>query len=188
MNDKNSHQQAEDITRANNNLNDEMGKSLTANQVAPTQSSLGGGGRADDYSDHPEDSFDDEEEYSEYGSEYETDEDGEDENNNYDDDHDDGEDPPLSLEELLYSASSYHAIIQPVASTMILAALASVYINDDASRAMGAEQFASAYNVWTVDSDNGVGGNLLASVGNTLVMVCVIGAMTFGIVLLYKYR
>ena len=107
-----------------------------------------------------------------------------------DDSVDDGEGPVLSLEELLYSINSYHAIIQPVSATMIFAALASVFINTDASRAFGEEQFASAYNVWQVDSsgDGNIGKNLLVSLGNTFVMVLVIGTMTFGIVLLYKYR
>lgn len=104
------------------------------------------------------------------------------------DDREQGDEPPLSLEELLYSASSYHAIVRPVSATMILAALASVFINDDESRELGEEQFASAYNVWQVDKSGNVGKNLLASVGNTFIMVLAIGSMTFGIVLLYKYR
>ena len=172
--------------------NFEMGESLTANQVAPSSSSMGGGGQEshDQYIDHPteEDTFDDydddvsEDDYSEY----EDDDDGEE----YGDETGRDKEAPLSLEELLYSASSYHAIIQPVSATMMLAALASVYINTEASREFGAEQFASAYNVWHVDNDGSgnVGKNLLASVGNTFVMVLVIGTMTFGIVLLYKYR
>jgi hypothetical protein len=118
-------------------------------------------------------------------------EDDEDDYTDDEEDDDDDETSPLSLEELLYSASSYHAIVRPVSTTMILAALASVYINNDASRAFGEEQFASAYNVWQVDTSNSggnVGMNLLASIGNTFIMVLVIGTMTFGIVLLYKYR
>lgn len=169
----------------------EMGESLTANQVAPSSSSMGGGAHElhDQYIDHPtEDTFDeyDDDVSEDDYSEYEDDDDGEE----YEDENGHDKEPPLSLEELLYSASSYHAIIQPVSATMILAALASVYINTEASREFGAEQFASAYNVWHVDNDGSgnVGKNLLASVGNTFVMVLVIGTMTFGIVLLYKYR
>ena len=111
-------------------------------------------------------------------------------NNSDTDSNEECDEAALSLEELLYSASSYHAIVQPVSFTMIFAALASVYINNDASREFGEEQFASSYNVWQVDhSDNSSNfKNLMASVGNTLIMVTVIGSMTFGIVLLYKYR
>ena len=189
--------------------NHDMVESLTANQVAPSASSRGGAGSLlsgrgegagegvpsqgsnyDEYNDNPShDRFEnDEDDESQSDDEYSDDEDEyEDED---DEENEDDEEPTLSLDELLYSASSYHAIIQPVSATMILAALASVYINTDASRQFGEEQFASAYNVWHVDNDGSghAGKNLLVSVGNTFIMVLVIGTMTFGIVLLYKYR
>lgn len=191
--------------------NQDMGESLTANQVSPTPSTMGGAGLSggagggdeaprhasyDEYNDHPTTShghgtFDSEYEDGSQSDKYSDDDEDQDySDDDEEDDEDDGDEPPLSLDELLYSASSYHAIIQPVSATMILAALASVYINTDASRQFGEEQFASAYNVWQVDNDGSghAGKNLIVSVGNTLVMVLVIGTMTFGIVLLYKYR
>lgn len=97
----------------------------------------------------------------------------------------------LSVGELLYSISSYHAIMRPVSVTMTLAALAAVYINNEMTMEMGEEQFASAYNVWKIDNSAGGASNgkqLAASIVNTLVMITVIAAMTFGIVILYKYR
>lgn len=100
---------------------------------------------------------------------------------------DDDEEPSLSLDELMYSAGSFHAITRPVSLTMILAALAAVYINNEETMAAEEAQFAESYQVWDLDSGSW-SKNLLASVGNAFVMVLVIAAMTFGIVLLYKYR
>jgi hypothetical protein len=158
-----------------------MGDSLTANPITPyhskndTASDMASSSTMQ-FNDNPRVDFDDESSYSsgESDEEYE--------------DGDDGEEAPLSLEEVLYSANSYNAIVRPVSATMILAALASVYVNNDASREMGEQQFSSAYNVWQLDGNSSVGKNLAMSIANTLVMVSVIGAMTFGIVLLYKYR
>lgn len=104
----------------------------------------------------------------------------------------DDEEPPLSFNELMYSANSFHAITRPVSLTMILAAMAAVYINNEETMAEGEAQFAQSYQVWDLDSGSGGNGtwskNLLASIGNAFVMVLVIAAMTFGIVFLYKYR
>jgi presenilin 1 len=93
----------------------------------------------------------------------------------------------ISLQELLYSSSSYHAIAKPVTITMILASLAVVLVNNDETRAEGEQAMASAYQVWTVDSSKAT-TNLALSLANALVMVSVICAMTFVIVLLYKFR
>jgi len=96
----------------------------------------------------------------------------------------------LSVEELLYSSSSYHAIATPVSITMILSALAVVFINTDETIAQGEAALSSAYEAF----DNTAGGNATTaetvgiSVVNALIIVCAIGAMTFVIVLLYKYR
>jgi hypothetical protein len=169
----------------------EMTESLTANPVTPyTEASatvpVQSGDRNDNYSesfdDHPVNVGEGSESFS---SDEETYENGPD-----DDDSNAQEDQELSLEELLYSTNSFHAIVRPVSATMILAALAAVYINDEQTTEMGAEQLASAYNVWDIDNsgEGSTGKNLISSIGNALVMVTFIGTMTFGIVFLYKYR
>ena len=109
------------------------------------------------------------------------------------DDEEEEEETALSLEELLYSMSSYHAIAIPVSATMILAACAACFINTPQIIKDSAKEF-TVYQVWKIDTQNSShssqsnGGNFVKSVGNTLVMVTAIGCMTFGIVLLYKYR
>lgn len=106
-----------------------------------------------------------------------------------DDDSDDDSEYAMSIQELLYSSSSYHAIAKPVTLTMVLAALAVVFINNDETREEGEEAMASAYQVWNINSNTNSSGETLAlSLANALVMVTVICAMTFGIVLLYKMR
>jgi len=114
----------------------------------------------------------------------------------YDDDDDDdsaasdySEGATMSIQELLYSSSSYYAIAKPVTLTMILSALAVVYVNDAETRAEGQAAMANAYQVWNVDSSSGNTEQQLAlSLANALVMVSVICAMTFVIVLLYRFR
>jgi presenilin 1 len=105
----------------------------------------------------------------------------------HDDDDDDayGE---MSLTELLYSSSSFHAICKPVTITMVLAALAVVFINDEASRVSGQQAMAEAYNTWQTDGGESGGQKLAITLANTLVMVSVICALTFAIVLLYKMK
>jgi len=76
-----------------------------------------------------------------------------------------------------------------VGLTMILAALATVYINDEATLAAGEEQLAQAYTVFSVGGDDQTAAqNASLSLLNALIICSVIGLMTFGIVLLYKYR
>ena len=110
-----------------------------------------------------------------------------------DDDDDDEEyrtaDATLSLDEVLYSASSYHAICKPVALTMILSALCVTHIWTDQSRSMGAQEMAS-YEAFKIDdsSSSSVWENGVRALVNALIIVTFIGTMTFGIVLLYKYR
>lgn len=100
------------------------------------------------------------------------------------------EDAPISLDELLYSTGSYHAIARPVSITMALAALAAVFVNDEDTLRGGEEQFSSAYNYFELDNSGNAsaGKNLAMSIGNAFIMVLVIASMTFGIVLLYKFR
>lgn len=107
-----------------------------------------------------------------------------------DDDDEDNDDDEftMSLQELLYSSSSYYAIAKPVTITMILAALAVIYINTDETRAEGEQAMASAYQVWNIDSASSSGQTLALSFANALVMVSVICGMTFVIVMLYRLR
>jgi presenilin 1 len=91
------------------------------------------------------------------------------------------------LDELMYCFASFHAIIGPVSITMILSALSVVYINTDETRAQGEAAFSSTYEVIALDEGDS-SQNFAASVGNTLIIVSVICAMTFVVVLLYKYR
>ena len=95
----------------------------------------------------------------------------------------------MSIQELLYSSSSYYAIAKPVTITMILAALAVVVVNTDATIEAGEEAMSQAYQVWHVDSaSNSNGENLFKSLGNAFIMISVIGCMTFVIVFCYRMR
>jgi len=93
----------------------------------------------------------------------------------------------MTVEELIYSSTSYYAIAQPVTITMVLAALAVVFVNDDDTREAGQEAMASAYQYFDVDGTSS-GANLAHSVANALIMVSVIAAMTFVIVFLYRMK
>mmetsp|Transcript_5538 Transcript_5538/g.12620 ORF Transcript_5538/g.12620 Transcript_5538/m.12620 type:complete len:642 (-) Transcript_5538:74-1999(-) len=114
---------------------------------------------------------------------------------NYDaceeDEEEDGEeeDMAFSLNELMYSAHSFHVICFPVSITMILAALAVTYVNTPETIRQGEALMSQAYHVWKVDGENdSTSKQLVLDFANGLVIVTVIGTMTFGIVLLYKYR
>lgn len=95
----------------------------------------------------------------------------------------------MSIQELLYSSSSYYAIAKPVTITMILAALAVVVVNTEQTVEAGEQAMSQAYQVWHVDgASNSNGENLARSLGNAFIMISVIGCMTFVIVFLYKMR
>jgi hypothetical protein len=73
--------------------------------------------------------------------------------------------------------------------TMVLAALATIYINTEESVQEGEQALSGTYNVYsTGNDDNSNGQQLGESLINGIVIVSVICAMTFVIVLLYKYR
>ncbi|KAL3769006.1 hypothetical protein ACHAWO_006772 [Cyclotella atomus] len=93
----------------------------------------------------------------------------------------------MSLEELIYGASSFHAIVKPVSLTMLLSSLAVIYINTDESKAIG-EEALGMYQAFDISDDASSATSLGLSLINALIIVTVIGAMTFVIVLLYKYR
>mmetsp|Transcript_22225 Transcript_22225/g.32316 ORF Transcript_22225/g.32316 Transcript_22225/m.32316 type:complete len:640 (-) Transcript_22225:71-1990(-) len=122
-------------------------------------------------------------------------EDDEEECNSYDcsedcsEDSDDDEEEEMSVKELMYAVNSYHTIAQPVTITMVLAAMAVVYINTQDTIEQGAAQLASTYTVFSLDTDSDSKSTTLAkSFANALVMVCFICALTFVIVILYKFR
>ena len=74
---------------------------------------------------------------------------------------------------------------------MICSALAAVFVNDESTLESTQEQFSSAYNVFDLDDSGSASSgvkNLAMSIGNAFIIVLVIAAMTFGIVLLYKFR
>lgn len=105
----------------------------------------------------------------------------------FDGDDDDDDDFEMNISELLYSSSSYYAIAKPVTLTMILTALTVCFVNTDETRAQGEAAMATAYQVWNVDSGS-TGSALAMSLANALVMVSVICAMTFVVVLLYRFK
>lgn len=96
----------------------------------------------------------------------------------------------ISLDELLYGASSFHAIVSPVLWTMILSAIAVTYVQTPESRSASEEQISGFYTVFDVSGDNSKGAatNLGLSLLNGLIIISVIAAATFVIVLLYKYK
>ena len=71
---------------------------------------------------------------------------------------------------------------------MILAALAVTYVNTPETIQQGEALMSQAYHVWTVGENDSTTKQLALDFMNGLVIVTVIGTMTFGIVLLYKYR
>lgn len=93
----------------------------------------------------------------------------------------------ISLDELKYGFSSFHAISTPVSITMILAALAVTYIQVETST--NSDEVSSFYTIFDVsDTSNSDAKNFGLSLINGLVIISVIAAATFVIVLLYKYR
>ena len=81
----------------------------------------------------------------------------------------------------------YSTFLCVVSITMILSALAVVFINNEYTLEQGAENMAAAYQYFDT-TGTGTAGTLMLSLLNGLIMVSVIAAMTFVIVLLYKYK
>lgn len=94
----------------------------------------------------------------------------------------------MSLEELLYSTASFHAICKPVAMTMILTALCVIFINTPETLAANEQALSSTYVAFQASDDASTAEKVGLSLTNALIIVSVICAMTFVIVLLYKYR
>ena len=110
-------------------------------------------------------------------------------NNNADHDKEEEEEEEgISLEEIIYAAASYSAVLKPVSITMILASLAVMYINTEETKAAGEQALDQSYQVFTISDDQSAATSLGLGLVNSLIIVCVIGGMTFFIVLLYKYK
>lgn len=93
----------------------------------------------------------------------------------------------ISLDELKYGYSSFHAISTPVSITMILSALAVTYIQTDIEA--NTDSVSDFYTIFDVSgTDNSNVKNFGLSLINGLVIISVIAVATFVIVLLYKYR
>jgi hypothetical protein len=71
---------------------------------------------------------------------------------------------------------------------MTLAALSVIFINNEDTIQQGEEALADAYQLFDTDGASGEAQKLGMSLANTLIMVSAIGAMTFVIVFLYKFR
>ena len=71
---------------------------------------------------------------------------------------------------------------------MTLAALSVVYINTEDTIEQGEQELAAAYQYFNTQDAHGEAEKLTLSLANSLIMVSVICAMTFGIVILYKFR
>jgi len=108
--------------------------------------------------------------------------------NNAEDDGNDEKDKGISLQELIYGASSFYAVMKPVSVTMILAALSVIYINTDATKAAGERALEQTYQVFSISEEQTKATSLGLGLVNALIIVSAIGGMTFVIVLLYKYR
>ena len=101
-------------------------------------------------------------------------------------DHDENDNDD-TLSKYLFCFGSFHAVFAPVSICMIVSALAVVYLNTDETRQAGAEAFSQTYEVFDLEDSN-TKQNVLASLGNTLIIVCVVCGMTFIVVLLYKFK
>jgi len=104
------------------------------------------------------------------------------------DSNEDGEEFEITVTELLYSSSSYYAIAKPVTLTMVLSALAVVFINTEETVEKGEEAMSTAYQVFKTSNSGSEVNTFLFSIVNSLIMVTFICGMTFVIVLLYRYR
>lgn len=93
----------------------------------------------------------------------------------------------IEMGKLSYAAASFNAIVKPVFFTMVLSALAVIFISTPESRKTQQEGLANSYTVLQGETSTS-GQQLGQSLINGLVIVGVICTMTFGIVLLYKYR
>ena len=92
----------------------------------------------------------------------------------------------MSLSSALFLDS--HRLFLVVSLTMILAAVAVVYINNEETLEQGETAMKDAYAVWKGHSSDSAGKALALSLGNAFIMVSAICALTFVIVFLYKFK
>jgi presenilin 1 len=99
----------------------------------------------------------------------------------------------ISLDELKYGFSSYHAIFTPVSITMILSALAVIYIQtSEQARDANEEAVTGFYTVISMSDSKTTSNSNIENFGiglvNGLIMIAGLTVATFLIVILYKYR
>lgn len=86
----------------------------------------------------------------------------------------------ISMDELIYGASSFYAIVKPVSLTMVLSSLAVIFINTDQSKAMG-EEALGMYQAFDISDDASAATSLGLSLINALIIVTAIGVMVSAI-------
>ena len=118
----------------------------------------------------------------------------------------DHNDAKLEFTELQYACDSYYTIVSPgklfgcnsvidpfstsasVFLTMTLAALSVVLLSTPEFAQLTEDSLRQSYTVFKPSDDDSTSTKLGLSLINGFIIVCVICTMTFGIVLLYKYR
>jgi presenilin 1 len=96
----------------------------------------------------------------------------------------------ISLDELKYGFSSYHAIFTPVSITMILSALAVIFIQESEQARDANSQTVTGFYTVISTSDSSDSGIKKFGIGliNGLIIIGALTVATFLIVILYKYR
>ncbi|CAB9526231.1 Presenilin-like protein [Seminavis robusta] len=94
----------------------------------------------------------------------------------------------IPISSIYYVQESFKATAVPVTITMILSALASNFIRTEESAEAREETLTSSYSAITVSEDASSGEQIGIGLVNGLVIIAAITAMTFFVVLLYKYR
>lgn len=94
----------------------------------------------------------------------------------------------IPLSTIFYVMASYKATAIPVSIAMILSALATNFIRTEESAKAREEAITSSYSAIEVDSDASSSQQLGIGLLNGLIIIAVITIMTFGVVLLYKYK
>lgn len=99
-----------------------------------------------------------------------------------------GDEGAVSLRDIHYGMESFYAIVKPVFLTMVLAALSVIYISTPEHARAQSAGLANTYTVRQSDENANNAQKLGDSLLNGIIIVCVVCALTFFIVILYKYR